>query len=194
LKIEIEINPQGQDRAPQSQIHRWSRPDVSLRGVVVITILLLLCVRERHNSRLALVRFSTLGMLLLGGFIFSFLLGARSSCFCIRETANPRGARSTLSFSTQSGDNAAFRAEHKTLDQIFNGERNFLFTAQKNVRSYEWTSEEAEELLESIISLEEDDSLQLNSITLMEKSLDKEDRKKIGKNSKVYDVSVKEKR
>jgi hypothetical protein len=28
----------------------------------------------------------------------------------------------------------------------------------------------------------------------MEKSMDKEDRKKIGKNSKVYDVSMKEKR
>jgi hypothetical protein len=92
-----------------------------------------------------------------------------------RAAENVRGARSILSLSTQAGDNAAFRAEHKTLGKIFNWERDFLFTAQKNVRSYEWTSEEAEELLESIVSLQEDDQLELNSITLMEKSMDKED-------------------
>jgi hypothetical protein len=37
------------------------------------------------------------------------MIGARSSCFCIRETANALGARSIIFLSAQAGDKAAFR-------------------------------------------------------------------------------------
>jgi hypothetical protein len=116
------------------------------------------------------------------------LLQAPSSSFCGRETPNSHGVhRSILSLSNES-EQTAFRAEQKTLDQIFTKDRNFLFTTQKNMRSYEWSTKEAEEMLDKITALEEDESHQLNSIILMEKRLDTEDRKKIGKSSKVYDV------
>lgn len=75
------------------------------------------------------------------------------------------------------------------LNRIFNTERDYLFTsAHKNVRSYIWTSEEAEDLLDSILDIDEKgDALQLNCITIMEKLLQPKEQNAIGDASKLYD-------
>jgi hypothetical protein len=77
------------------------------------------------------------------------------------------------------------------LQRIFNNERDFLFTTRRNVRSYEWKSEELEDLFESIVCLEGDtDELELNVITILPKELKTEEKSAIGRTSRIYDVSV----
>jgi len=77
-----------------------------------------------------------------------------------------------------------------SLDKIFQPHvRDYLFTTQKNIRNFEWTEKEAEELFESLSSLESNgDTLELNSITVMRKSMTEEEQRKLHKTSNIYDV------
>jgi hypothetical protein len=77
-----------------------------------------------------------------------------------------------------------------SLNRIFNGEREYLFTTKKNIRNYEWTEKEAEELYESITEIDantKNNALELNVITIMKRDAMTKSQK-IGKNSGVYDV------
>jgi hypothetical protein len=76
------------------------------------------------------------------------------------------------------------------LQRIFNNERDYLFTTRRNVRSFEWTTKEVEELFESILCLEGDaDELELNAITILPKAMTKLEKTAIGRVAKIYDVS-----
>jgi uncharacterized protein with ParB-like and HNH nuclease domain len=72
---------------------------------------------------------------------------------------------------------------HLPLKRIFNGEREYLFTTKKNIRNFEWTENEAEDLFESILDIDEMSNiggrLELGSITII---------KKIGNTNDLYDV------
>jgi hypothetical protein len=74
------------------------------------------------------------------------------------------------------------------LTRIFNGEREYLFTTRRNVRSFEWTTAEIEDLFESILCLEEQDELELNAITILPSSMSDEQQLQIGRTSQIYDV------
>jgi len=68
------------------------------------------------------------------------------------------------------------------LGKVFNGERDYLFTTQRNMRSYEWTEKEADDLLESINAFSGlNDQLELGAFIVIEKNVDDairgEDRK-----------------
>lgn len=66
--------------------------------------------------------------------------------------------------------------ERLPLGKIFNNGSNgreYLFSARKNIRDYEWTVEkEAEDLFESIMSLDESgpSELELGQMTIMKKT------------------------
>mmetsp|Transcript_3999 Transcript_3999/g.8863 ORF Transcript_3999/g.8863 Transcript_3999/m.8863 type:complete len:644 (+) Transcript_3999:154-2085(+) len=87
-------------------------------------------------------------------------------------------------------DDSSLDTRRLPLGNIFqNGSRDYLFSTSKNIRDYEWTVDEAEELFESISSLDDNsDPLELGAITVMEALMSEDLLKKIGKNSKFLDV------
>ena len=60
-------------------------------------------------------------------------------------------------YSTQSRiystESSALSTTRLPLTRIFNGEREYLFTTRRNVRSFEWSTTELEDLFESISCL-----------------------------------------
>ena len=90
-------------------------------------------------------------------------------------------------FIQNDGDDS--KTERLPLIRIFNRERDYLFTTQRNVRSFEWSTEELDELFEGLVSLFQDptDTLELNVIILVERA--PKEGSKIGPQSRLYDVS-----
>ena len=80
--------------------------------------------------------------------------------------------------------------DRQTIDSIFNSERSYLFETRKNVRSYQWGMEQAEDLFESIAGLldDEDEELDLSIIFIMERAKTFDEKKDLGKTSVIYDV------
>jgi hypothetical protein len=64
-----------------------------------------------------------------------------------------------------------------------------LFRTGRNVRSFEWSTTELEDLFESIICLGVNDELELNAITILPADIGEEEQKDIGITSRIYDVS-----
>lgn len=65
-----------------------------------------------------------------------------------------------------------------------------MFTTRRNVRNYEWSTSELEDLFESISCLDGvNDELELNAITIMRAEISEEKQKDIGITSRIYDVS-----
>lgn len=103
----------------------------------------------------------------------------------------------SLALSTSSATpSGTLEATYKPLKQLFNREREFLFSTEKNLRDFEWTAEDqAEELFENILDLAtvktseydnelvEPKTLQLNMITITTKD---EKYKKSSIDSGVY--------
>lgn len=100
-------------------------------------------------------------------------------------------------FGTSSSTEAQrFNSERIHLNKIFNNERDYIFSTDRNVRSFEWTAKEAEDLFDSILeTLAETegglgDTLELNTVTLLKKDLSFDEQKQIGKTAAVYDVGT----
>ena len=89
-------------------------------------------------------------------------------------------------------EESACTIKRKPLKRLFNGEREYMFTTQRNIRDYEWTLLEVEELLEGLQELNSDDSsyaandLELNLITIRPASMSTEELKQMG--NPLYDV------
>ena len=81
-------------------------------------------------------------------------------------------------------------ASRLPLTRIFNGEREYLFTTKRNVRNFEWGRQEVEDLFESILALEEenDEQLELNTMTIMPTAISAEEQLELGGASVLYDV------
>jgi hypothetical protein len=95
---------------------------------------------------------------------------------------------SSSSLSATASD-SALSTSRVPLTRIFNGEREYLFTTKRNVRSFEWTISELEDLFESILCID-GESVELNAITVLPAAkLSDEDQKDIGRASQIYDVS-----
>jgi hypothetical protein len=95
---------------------------------------------------------------------------------------------SSSSLSATASD-SALSTSRVPLTRIFNGEREYLFTTKRNVRSFEWTISELEDLFESILCID-GQSVELNAITVLPAAkLSDEDQKDIGRASQIYDVS-----
>ncbi|VEU36412.1 unnamed protein product [Pseudo-nitzschia multistriata] len=115
-----------------------------------------------------------------------------------RRRVDSRGALRASDTSSSNGgdDNSVLQARRLSLGRIFNGEREYLFNTKKNVRSYEWTEKEAEDLFESINDIDEknplNNFLDLNLMLLMQSDTPDdilvEKGGDIGRNSVVYDV------
>ena len=99
-----------------------------------------------------------------------------------------RDTYSSSSLSATTSD-SALSTSRVPLTRIFNGEREYLFTTKRNVRSFEWTISELEDLFESILCID-GESVELNAITVLPAAkLSDEDQKDIGRASQIYDVS-----
>ena len=87
-------------------------------------------------------------------------------------------------------ESSALSTTRLPLTRIFNGGREYLFTTRRNVRNFEWSTTELEDLFESISSLEGvNDELELNAITILPADISEEEQKDIGITSRIYDVS-----
>ena len=108
---------------------------------------------------------------------FASLVGG---CF-LKPTTTSSSVRTSTSLCT--ADDTALATNRMPLARIFSGERDYLFTTRKNLRSFEWTAEEAEDLFESLLALDDgsDDALELNAITIMVKPSTKEEKRKLEK-------------
>lgn len=105
-------------------------------------------------------------------------------------THNRAMLKGYISMSAGGNRENALETKRVPLERVFNGEREYLFSTRRNVRSFEWTVPEAEDLFESLTSLlDTPDKLELNSITIMEKTKTDEEAKALGKTSGLYDVS-----
>jgi hypothetical protein len=109
-------------------------------------------------------------------------------------------------FSSNENENrGTTKADCLPLNAIFNRERTFLFTAQRNVRSFEWTREELEDLWDLLTSFSDkneqqqdqyptnkdedrDEIADLGVIMVVEHKLPPKDQEEIGAHSKLYDV------
>jgi Protein of unknown function (DUF1524)/Protein of unknown function DUF262 len=84
---------------------------------------------------------------------------------------------------------SSFHATSVPLGRIFNPAREYLFSAERNIRSFEWTSEEAEELLDTIDEHREGtDGVQLNTICLVRRELSDAERNRLGRQQRLFDV------
>lgn len=88
-----------------------------------------------------------------------------------------------------STESSALTTTRLPLTRIFNGGREYLFRTGRNVRSFEWSTTELEDLFESIICLGVNDELELNAITILPADIGEEEQKDIGITSRIYDVS-----
>lgn len=119
---------------------------------------------------------------------------ANNNSFLWRHTSGQfsiKAASAATSSDSSSSSGKSFAAERVPLDSIFNQERNYLFATHSNIRDFEWTEKEAEDIYESILSLlldENSDDLELGTIVLMRKRTQDDKKRKIGKASRVYDV------
>ena len=87
-------------------------------------------------------------------------------------------------------ESSALSTTRLPLTRIFNGGREYLFTTRRNVRNFEWSATELEDLFESISCLEGvNDELELNAITILPAEISEEEQKDIGITSRIYDVS-----
>jgi hypothetical protein len=105
-------------------------------------------------------------------------------------SATIRRDNSSRLHSTPAGKDSALTTSRVLLTRIFNGEREYLFTTKRNVRNFEWTTAEIEDLFDSILTLEDnqDDELELNAITILPSAMDEDYRLRIGRTSQIYDV------
>ena len=151
-------------------------------------------VTSYHPNRLCLW---TLNILL------SWLLFPPSSAFQQQRLASsnrPETACTVTSSSLYSLSSSAAASESSSalsttripLTRIFNGEREYLFTTRRNVRSFEWTITEIEDLYECIESLNDndDDQVELNALTILPvtHTSDPQEQRDIGRTSQIYDV------
>jgi len=106
--------------------------------------------------------------------------------FCLQASSFSGDSSSATAASSES---SSFLTRREPLGKIFNTERDYLFTTQTNIRDFEWSNKEAEDLFESLLSLLDDDSpdpLELNTITLMKRPPER--GRNLGKTSGVYNV------
>ena len=95
-----------------------------------------------------------------------------------------------------SSSESTITTERVPVGKIFNEDRTFLFSTKANLRNYEWSVVEAEQLLEDILldaesACERHDSegFELGPIIIQMKDLTREEIKQIGKPCGFYDVS-----
>ena len=101
--------------------------------------------------------------------------------------ANICQQRSVLTASAN--NDSSFTTDRLQLDHIFaENSRQYLFTTRKNIRDYEWSIDEADQLFEDISSTDDSNILELNTITIIKATIDDKTQDKIGKSSEVYDV------
>jgi hypothetical protein len=87
-------------------------------------------------------------------------------------------------------ESSALSTTRLPLTRIFNGGREYLFTTRRNVRNFEWSTPELEDLFESISCLDGvNDELELNAITILPAEISEEEQMAIGITSRIYDVS-----
>ena len=135
--------------------------------------------------------------------LLSWLLFSPSSAFQQQRLASsnrPEAACTVTSSSLYSLSSSAAASESSSalsttripLTRIFNGEREYLFTTRRNVRSFEWTITEIEDLYECIESLNDndDDQVELNALTILPvtHTSDPQEQRDIGRTSQIYDV------
>jgi hypothetical protein len=92
--------------------------------------------------------------------------------------------------SSPSPSPSSLETRHIPLERIFDGGREYLFTTRRNIRNFDWSEAEAEELFESILDIEETSNRigsahELGDITIIKKDTT---AKNLGKNSGFYDV------
>eukprot|EP00956_Cyclotella_meneghiniana_P005873 scaffold7699_cov21-Cyclotella_meneghiniana.AAC.1 len=94
------------------------------------------------------------------------------------------------SLSAHATEESSFDTQRLVLDHIFAKDlRNYLFTTRKNIRDYEWSIDEADQLLDDIMSTDANNFLELGPITVMkDTSLTEEEQDSIGNTSQLYDV------
>jgi hypothetical protein len=81
--------------------------------------------------------------------------------------------------------------ERVALGEIFDNGRKYLFSTKINLRSFEWSTDEAETLFDDIMNEVDDDNpgeLELNAINIIRKELTDEEEGNIGKPCALYDV------
>ena len=153
---------------------------------------------ERKLFKMKHHYFKILNFLLLRYFQFSFRAGG-GGCFVSigRSFLIPAATcatllhyqiGSTVGLSSLPVPTTSAESRRIPLEKIFDAKREYLFTTRKNIRNFEWTTEEAEDLFEDILDIDEmaniGGSLELGSITIIKKGT----TAKIGENSCLYDV------
>jgi Protein of unknown function DUF262 len=115
----------------------------------------------------------------------------RSSSLSTATTTTAVGASvgSAAGGGTDDSSSSSFHATSVPLGRIFNKERDYMFSAERNIRSFEWTAEEAEELLDTIDEYHDGmDGVQLNTICLVRRELSEADKARLGNLSRLFDV------
>jgi hypothetical protein len=104
---------------------------------------------------------------------------------------NNRISHSSSKLYASTTESSALSTTRLPLTRIFNGGREYLFTTRRNVRSFEWSTTELEDLFESILSLDGiNDDLELNAITILPADISDEEQRNIGITSRIYDVNI----
>jgi hypothetical protein len=116
----------------------------------------------------------------------------RSSSHRSQNLLLPHSSRiSSRLQASKTTESSALSTTRLPLTRIFNGGREYLFTTRRNVRNYEWSTTELEDLFESISCLDGvNDELELNAITILPAEITKEEQTDIGITSRIYDVSL----
>ena len=99
-----------------------------------------------------------------------------------------RGRRETT---THAASESTVTTERVALGDIFDTGRKYLFSTKMNLRSYEWSTDEAETLFDDILYEVESDNpgdLELNAINILRKNLSDKEERSIGKPCALYDV------
>lgn len=111
----------------------------------------------------------------------------KSGPICRRNLCRSLSDNNNYNIASEESTAGAF-IQRMALRQIFDGERNFLFTTKSNIRDYEWEKDkEVEDLLESILYLEEfpiEDfpgyTLELNQVNILQASKSTQDIEQLG--------------
>ena len=93
--------------------------------------------------------------------------------------------------STYAASESSVTTERVALGDIFDNGRKYLFSTKMNLRSYEWSTDEAETLFDDILYEVESDNpgdLELNAINILRKNLSDKEERSIGKPCALYDV------
>ena len=120
---------------------------------------------ERKLFKMKHHYFKILNFLLLRYFQFSFRAGG-GGCFVSigRSFLIPAATcatllhyqiGSTVGLSSLPVPTTSAESRRIPLEKIFDAKREYLFTTRKNIRNFEWTTEEAEDLFEDILDIDE---------------------------------------